>query len=313
MEKTKLIIDCDAGIDDMQAIMLALSRQEAEVLAITCVNGNTNVDNVCRNVLRVLSVCNRMDIPVYKGCTKALVDHGKNAEFFHGRDGLSDLDDHPEVDLDSIQTEHASCAINRIVNESQGDITLIGIGPLTNIAVAIRLNPDLGKRLKKCVIMGGNTEGQGNIEDGSAAEFNFHCDPEAAYMVLHELSCPIIAFSWEAVLKHHYSWDWLRKILEIKTTKAIFHSYVLRTLLDKHNEWRLPGFMLCDPTAVAIALHETIVTKSRDVFATVELHGRLSRGQMISNNRHKPNVTLAQEIDTDIMMKLISNVFKEES
>lgn len=107
--------------------------------------------------------------------------------------------------------------------------------------------------------------------------------------------------------------DWLRKILEIKTTKAIFHSYVLRTLLDKHNEWRLPGFMLCDPTAVAIALHETIVTKSRDVFATVELHGRLSRGQMISNNRHKPNVTLAQEIDTDIMMKLISDVFKEES
>lgn len=62
MEKTKLIIDCDAGIDDMQAIMLALSRQEAEVLAITCVNGNTNVDNVCRNVLRVLSVCNRMDV-----------------------------------------------------------------------------------------------------------------------------------------------------------------------------------------------------------------------------------------------------------
>ena len=62
MEKTKLIIDCDAGIDDMQAIMLALSRQEAEVLAITCVNGNTNMDNVCRNVLRVLSVCNRMDV-----------------------------------------------------------------------------------------------------------------------------------------------------------------------------------------------------------------------------------------------------------
>lgn len=317
MDKTKLIIDCDAGIDDAQAIMLALARPDAEVLAITCVSGNTEVDHVCRNVLRILTICDHIEIPVYRGCTRALVDHGKHAKFYHGLDGLCDLKGLPEVDMNLIQTEHASCAMNRIVGENQGKITLICIGPLTNVAVALRLNPDFGKQLKKCVIMGGNTEGQGNIEDGSAAEFNFHFDPEAAYMVLHELSCPITTFSWEAVLQNQYPWDWLKRILNIKTSKAIFHSTILRTSLDKHNEWQFPGYSFCDPTVVAIALQETIVTKSRDVFATVELHGRLSRGQMVSDSRNlqktPPNVKQALEIDRDLMMEMFSSVFEERS
>ncbi|XP_061162563.1 nucleoside hydrolase-like [Saccostrea echinata] len=314
MEKTKLIIDCDAGIDDAQAIMLAVSRPESEVLAITCVSGNTEVDYICRNVLRVLTVCDRLDIPVYKGCSKALVDHGKNAKFYHGKDGFGDITGLPEIDLNLLQKEHASCAINRIVGEHEGDVTLVAIGPLTNIAVAIRLNPNLGKQLKKCVIMGGNIEGQGNIEDGTAAEFNFHCDPEAAYMILHELSCPLTTFSWEAVLKNTYSWEWLKDILNIKTPKGVFHNSILRSSLDKHNEWKYPAYNFCDPTVVAIALQEAIVTKSRDVFATVELHGRLSRGQMICDNlnlrNEQPNVKIALEIDTDLMKKMFTSVFK---
>lgn len=315
MDKTKLIIDCDAGIDDAQAIMLALARPDAEVLAITCVSGNTEVDHVCQNVLRVLTICNHLEIPVFRGCTKALVDHGKNAKFYHGVDGLGDVQGLPEVDMTLIKTEHASCAMTRIVGENKDNVTLVAIGPLTNVAVALRLNPDFGKQLKKCVIMGGNTEGQGNIEDGSAAEFNFHFDPEAAYMVLHELSCPIITFSWEAVLQNQYPWDWLKHILNKKCPKGIFHGSILRPSLDKHNEWRFPGYSFCDPTLVAIALRETIVTKSRDVFATVELQGRLSRGQMISDSKNlqkrPPNVKQSLEIDTVLMMEMYSGVFEE--
>lgn len=107
----------------------------------------------------------------------------------------------------------------------------------------------------------------------------------------------------------------MKSILNIKTSKAIFHSSILRSSLDKHNEWRFPGYSFCDPTVVAIALQETIVTKSRDVFATVELQGRLSRGQMISDSRNlqktAPNVKQALEIDTNLMMEMFSSVFEE--
>lgn len=111
--------------------------------------------------------------------------------------------------------------------------------------------------------------------------------------------------------------DWLKSILNIKPSKAIFHSSILRSSLDKHNEWRFSGYSFCDPTVVAIALQETIVTKSRDVFATVELQGRLSRGQMISDSRNlqktAPNVKQALEIDTNLMMEMFSSVFEEKS
>lgn len=109
----------------------------------------------------------------------------------------------------------------------------------------------------------------------------------------------------------------MKRILNIKTSKAIFHSTILRTSLDKHNEWQFPGYSFCDPTVVAIALQETIVTKSRDVFATVELHGRLSRGQMVSDSRNlqktPPNVKQALEIDRELMMEMFSSVFEERS
>lgn len=109
----------------------------------------------------------------------------------------------------------------------------------------------------------------------------------------------------------------MKRILNIKSSKAIFHSTILRTSLDKHNEWRFPGYSFCDPTVVAIALQETIVTKSRDVFATVELQGRLSRGQMVSDSRNlqktPPNVKQALEIDRDLMMEMFSSVFEERS
>ncbi|VDI65702.1 uridine nucleosidase [Mytilus galloprovincialis] len=160
MATMKMIIDVDTGVDDASAIMLALSRPEVEVVAITCVNGNVAIDDVCRNTLRVLKVCNRLDIPVYKGAEKSILGEGERASHYHGNDGLGDAQNHEPVDITMIKMEHAVNALLRLVNENPGEITLVALAPLTNIALALRLDPDFGSKLKEVFIMGGNIEGK---------------------------------------------------------------------------------------------------------------------------------------------------------
>lgn len=155
----KYIIDVDTGVDDAQAIMLALSRPEVEVVAITCVAGNVNVDQVCLNTLKVLTVCGRLDVKVYKGSNKPLVHEGFEATYFHGLDGLGDAKLDIAVSLDQIQKEHAVTAMLRLVNEYPGEITLVALAPLTNIAIALKQDANFGKKLKKVTLMGGNTQG----------------------------------------------------------------------------------------------------------------------------------------------------------
>ncbi|XP_076105888.1 nucleoside hydrolase-like [Mytilus galloprovincialis] len=127
--------------------MLALSRSDVDIFAITCVNGNVDIDNVCRNTLRVLKVCDRLDVR---------------------------------------------------------EITLIALAPLTNISLALRFDPDFGGKLKEVFIMGGNIEGRGNIN--LCAEFNFYADPEAAYITIQELKCPINILSMEAAEANGIEW-----------------------------------------------------------------------------------------------------------
>ena len=162
----KLIIDTDAGVDDAQAIMLALSAPAVDVLAITTLTGNVHIQQVNPNVLTVLEIMNR-DIPVYAGIDRPLIQEWEDAAEFHGGDGLGNLRDRPALSR-SIEEEHAVQALLRLSREHEGELTLIALGPLTNIAAALRLDPGFPARLKQFVFMGGTIAAPGNTPNLTA-------------------------------------------------------------------------------------------------------------------------------------------------
>lgn len=197
-----VIVDVDVGCDDAWALFVLLKAMDCglcHILAITCVNGNTTVDNVARNVLRVLQTVGKEKlIPVFKGAAKELIST-KMLGQFHGDDGLSDLqwDTEPDV-LGLIKREHAVNKIYQLVRERPGEISLICLAPLTNIAIGLRMYEDLAGMIKDVFIMGGNSSGIGNTT--KAAEFNFYLDSEAAEIVLSTLPCPVTIMTWEACI-----------------------------------------------------------------------------------------------------------------
>lgn len=161
MAKKLVIIDTDCGIDDAQAILMALAAPHVHVLGVTCVFGNAAVENVCQNVLRVLSVCEREGIPVFRGSKGPLVGASNPVSDHFGTDGLGDVieDRDPQWEA-KLQSEHAVNAMIRLVSENQKQVSLVALGPLTNLALAVRLDPCFPQKLKDLYIMGGNMEGQ---------------------------------------------------------------------------------------------------------------------------------------------------------
>lgn len=311
----KYIIDVDTGVDDAQALMLALSRPNIDVVAITCVAGNVAVDQVCINTLKVLAICDRLDVPVYRGLNTPLVAEGMEATHYHGNDGLGDADLDLTVSMEMIQKEHAVSALLRLVNENPGEITLVALAPLTNIALALKQDPDFGKKLKKITIMGGNTQGRGNST--LCGEFNFACDPDSAYVVLNELSVPVTLFPWEINLSSAagHPWEWFDHWIETDTKKGRFNKAVTKPAVHKQrNVNRNPIYRSCDLNAIATVIDPKIITVTKDVFATVELHGKYTRGMMVVDWRgslgKSSNVTLVEKIDTSRARLMFEDMLK---
>ena len=169
----KLVIDTDAGVDDAQAIMLALADSAVELLGITTLTGNVHIRQVNPNVLTILEIMNRA-VPVYAGIDRPLVQEWEDAAEFHGGDGLGNFQDRPALTR-SLEAEHAVPALLRLSREHAGDLTLIALGPLTNIAAAVRLDPDFPARVKNFVFMGGTIAAHGNTPIVTA-EYNIFTD-----------------------------------------------------------------------------------------------------------------------------------------
>ncbi|EAY13382.1 Inosine-uridine preferring nucleoside hydrolase family protein [Trichomonas vaginalis G3] len=194
----KLWIDTDCGIDDSTAILICLACPDYEVVGISCLGGNASLANVVHNVNRTLKVWGHgaEKIPVYAGCADALVVKQMHAPTIHGKDGLGDIDDSVfDYDLnDTVQTEHA---VNALINAANTipDLTLLTLGPLTNIAIAFRMNPVAMNKLKEIWVMGGTSDHVGNCTKW--AEFNIRADPEAAQAIFRDYdNSKITISSW---------------------------------------------------------------------------------------------------------------------
>ncbi|XP_027002740.1 inosine-uridine preferring nucleoside hydrolase [Tachysurus fulvidraco] len=288
MSQKLMIIDTDCGIDDAQAIMLALSSSNVKILGITCCFGNTDVDNVCQNVLHVLSVCQRTQIPVFRGAASCLIGEGKALKNHFGTDGLGDV--LPDRDSDNwktqIKKEHAVNALIRLVKEHPGQVSLVALGPLTNLALAVRMDPSIPQKLKELYIMGGNMEGKGNMMP--CAEFNFCMDPESAHVVLEEYLCPTHIATWEFTCRNKLSWEFFDEMVAQDTAAArLMKKITSKCWAFSREPSNNPkdvifgsGFVPYDSHAVAACVDDSVITESIECGVRVEIQGELGRGMM---------------------------------
>ncbi|ESO97842.1 hypothetical protein LOTGIDRAFT_208999 [Lottia gigantea] len=315
----KLIIDVDTGVDDAMALLHCIGQSKAgtEVLAITCVNGNVGLDRVLRNTLRTLQYADKSNIPVYRGAVKPLIPwKTEGATHFHGNDGLGDAKWDTPDDISLIQSEHAVHALIRLVKEHPGEITLVTLAPLTNIALALQLDETFSSNLKEVMIMGGNIEGKGNVS--LSAEFNFHVDPEAAAIVLQDLKCPVTMVTWETCIHSTISEEDYEKLLLIQTPRAEFFRKISdnRQHLISSKKKLNPGFRSCDWFAAMVLFDESLCLEYISAHASVELQGRFTRGQMVVDWLGRwsdmPNVKIAMRLDRARLLTTMRDFLSQE-
>ncbi|XP_051762196.1 pyrimidine-specific ribonucleoside hydrolase RihA isoform X8 [Ctenopharyngodon idella] len=313
----KLLVDLDCGVDDAQALMMALAAPDVQILGITCAQGNTSVENVCKNVLRVLKVCKHLEIPVFRGATNSLLGQTVGSGDFHGKDGLGDAPDPEAPGLELIQKEIAASAMIRIVNANPGEVSLVATAPLTNVALAVKLDPSFPQKLKGLYIMGGNTDSRGNVT--VCGEYNFAADPEAAYIVLNEFICPIYIATWEFTCRSQLPWEFCDGWLAQDTDKARFMKQIFQKIMDSNKKPEKDleegqGFISCDSYAMAAAIDDTFIIETIQKPVTVELAGNYCRGMMVVDHldllkkTHKAHIL--KKVDLEKFKVLMMNALK---
>jgi len=273
-----VILDCDVGIDDALAIMLALGSRELRVRAITTVCGNAEVEKTSENALKVLEAFDVRDIPVARGQAQPLKQELYTAAYVHGSDGLGDSGlPRPKLMLDH---RHA---VDVIIEEAEkGNLHLVCTGPLTNLASALKKAPHLADRLKDVTIMGGafmlTPYGFGNVTPVS--EFNIFVDPDAAKTVFNAgLPLTIVGLDVTTDPSATLTRDRYQRIVGTQTRGAKF----LKSISEKvMTSWG--SFSLHDPMAVAYLIDPTLLTVN-EYPVDVETEGTITRGQTIADRR----------------------------
>jgi len=293
----RFIIDTDTASDDAVAILMAHRWPDVRVDAVTIVAGNVPVEMGSRNAGYTIELCGG-ETPVYVGCDRPLLREPHWAYFFHGPDGMGGMN-YP-APKQSPKTEHAVDALMRLIRSRPGEYTLVTLGPLTNIAVALRRAPEIASMVKQCYVMGGAACTVGNITP--AAEYNIWVDPEAARVVFHS-GLPILMVGWEHC-RDAAAFDdaEMAQIRNLGTPFARFTLDCNRTAIQTAREWlRDVGLTLPDPVTMAIALDPSVCTSRGKHTVDVETTSDLTRGMTVVD-RHgvwnkPPNIEVCWAID----------------
>ena len=298
----KVILDMDPGVDDALAILLAFRSPELEILGITTVSGNVDAGKGAVNALRTLRVLEIKDVPVYVGQSKPLLRQLETAELVHGLDGLGDAN----IPMPSRKPEEGSGVkfiVDTIMNSKPNEITLISTGPLTNIATAILLEPNLAKSVKELIIMGGafalTPYGIGNVTPVS--EFNIYGDPEGAKIVF-ESGIPLTAVGLDVSTdpKAILTKDKYEHLAISSSETAQFAAAITRNFINRF------GFVeLHDPMAVTMVIDKSFFKTSK-YHVVIATNNGATRGQTVVDRRkellHKefrkpPNVNIAHWVN----------------
>jgi purine nucleosidase len=270
-----LILDCDPGVDDAVALMLAFkSRDSLNLLGITTVAGNVGIDNTTRNACLLRQVADRADVPVYRGLDRPLVRDPVLADDFHGPDGLGD---YPVFTPN--KREESQSAIDFIIetlrNRPQNSVTLAVTGPLTNIAAAFERAPDVKARVEKIVLMGGARAEGGNIT--ASAEYNIYADPDAAAIVFAS-GCPLVVIGLDATHQVRGTPERIARIeaLDNDVARLSANTLVFSNSLEGNMEGAT-GAPLHDPCVIAYLLAPDLF-QLRPCSLQVETVSDLTRG-----------------------------------
>ncbi len=269
---SRVIIDTDPGVDDALALLLAMRSPELKIEAITPVAGNVPLELTLPNALRMVEIAGRTDIPVAAGAKMPLMRRLVTATYAHGENGLGGAV-FPEPKTRPVPTR-ASELIQEIVRKYPGEVTLITIGPLTNVATALNSDSELASMVKGIVMMGGSLSG-GNITP--AAEFNVYVDPEAARIVFQS-GIPITMVGLDVTRKTSLTEEHVRVLEAAHNPVAQAAATIGRNAIQHNRDLRfLVGPNMHDSLAVAAFIHPTLV-KLQEFYVDVETTGELTAG-----------------------------------
>ena len=275
----KIIFDTDPGTDDAMALMLALNSPELDVRAVTVVPGNVVAEQGLDNALRMMSLANRCDIPVAAGAQHPLFQKLTTAEFWHGKNGLANIELPPSKC--KVDSRWAPDLIIQMVHAAPHEITLVPVGPLTNIALAVERDPSIVPLVKEVILMGGSISG-GNVN--AAAEANIANDPEAAQIVF-QAGWPLTMVGLDVSEKTLFT----RKHLDqLRQTHGPVNDFIVGVgafLVDQSEKLGWAGTAMYDPLAVGAAIDATLV-KAPAMHVDVETRGEFTRGETVANRRN---------------------------
>jgi len=293
-----LIIDTDTGSDDAVALLLAAASGLGDIQAVTTVAGNVPVEIGTRNALISLETAGRTDIPVHPGCARPMMRDLSTAQHVHGEDGMGDVGLPDPAALP--QETHAVEVLLSCPRARPGELTLVTLAPLTNIAAALLRDPGLFSRYRHVYCMAGAADLRGNISP--TAEFNVWADPEAARIVAQAATPGQVTWT---------GWDVSRRsavmtpadqqrLEELGTPMATFAHRVNRTVADwARDVTGLAGYDLPDPVAMAVALEPDLITEQEQAHVDISVADD-TRGQMIIDRRVSapaPNLTLVRGVN----------------
>lgn len=303
MRKPQLLIDTDPGVDDALAILMA--HAHADIAGLSIAAGNVGLAHTVRNARTLVDLLGAT-IPVFGGCPSPLVRlPEEDAAFVHGTDGFGDVGFPAPVA--PVADEAAALALLRLTRERPGELTLVALAPLTNLALALRLDPTLPQRVKRLVVMGGAVTGHGNTGK-IPAEFNIGFDPEAAHVVFEGFP-EFDLVDWEATLRHAFDDAEFDQWLAAGDKRADFFGKIFGTARAYNASHDRHGVVAADALAMAVAIDPAIVTRSERRHVAVELDGRLTRGATVvdwAGRLGRPaNANVVLELDRERFAALI--------
>jgi purine nucleosidase len=272
----RVIIDTDPGTDDAMAIILALNSPEFKVEALTVVPGNVNAQQGLENALKIVSLAGRCDVTVAEGAQHPLNQKLITAQFWHGKNGLADVE--LPASKCKADSRFGPDLIIEMVHKYPHEITLIPVGPLTNIALAVSKDPSIAFLVKDIVIMGGSITG-GNVD--GAAEANIYNDPEAAQIVFNA-GWMVTMVGSDVGERTLITRKYLAELQSSHGPQNDFIAKIAQFYLTRSEKSGYSGAAMYDPLAVGIALDPTLGTL-KEMHVDVETRGEFTRGETVAN------------------------------
>lgn len=277
MKPTRIIIDTDPGVDDALTFLLALASPEIQLEALTTTQGNVTLEKATRNALAVLELARAGHIPVAKGSALPLVQPLRASADVHGESGLGNAK-LPEPQTKPVPIHAVDYLIERVLKEP-GKLSIFPIGPLTNIAMAIRKEPAFAKAVKELVIMGGAILESGNMTP--LAEFNIYVDPHAAHIVFHS-GIPITLIPLDVTHKCLLKSEHIDRLMRIDSPLSRFIRDAFEVYLSFSMERGFDGIALHDPLTLATVIAPELLAL-KEYYVDVDISGGVSMGKTFAD------------------------------